>query len=98
MSKIEIIFLVSSHTCVKLYLSAALTALSGVSQVQNVMDGLIESADALSVFYVLPEVDGFLAVLFLKFLCLESCERVYVVFGKLLKIGIGNCIFKLNSP
>jgi len=37
------------------------------AQVQNVTDGLIESASALGVFYVFPEVDGFLAVLFLKF-------------------------------
>jgi len=42
------------------------------SQVQNVMDGLIESADALGIFYVLPEIDGFLAVLLLRVLCLED--------------------------
>jgi hypothetical protein len=42
------------------------------TQVQNVTDGLIESADAFGLFYVLSEVDGLLAVLFLKFLCLEG--------------------------
>jgi len=35
------------------------------------MDGLVESASVLGVFYVLPDVDGFLAVLFLEFLCLK---------------------------
>ena len=37
------------------------------SQVQNVMDGLIKSTGAIGFFYVFPEVDGFLAILFLKF-------------------------------
>ena len=65
---------------------------------QNVMDGLIENADAFSLFCVFSEVDGLIAVLFLKVLCLEGLDRVYVVFGKLPKIGTWNCIFKLNSP
>ena len=52
----------------------------------------------LGFFYVLPEVDGFLAVLFFEIPVPEGWDRVYVGFGKLLKIGIGNCIFKLNSP
>ena len=46
---------------------------------------LIKSTSALSVFYVFPEVDGLLAVLFMKVLCLEGWDRVYVVSGKLLK-------------
>ena len=39
------------------------------AHLQNVMDSLVESANAVSLFYVFPELDGFLAVLFLKVLC-----------------------------
>ena len=38
---------------------------------QNVTDGLIESTSTIGVFYVFPELDGLLAVLFLKVLCLK---------------------------